>query len=456
VIIKPTIEWPVREVDKFAKETAEKIGEAGDEGGKKLEAALSDRLKKMSLDDALGAFGKAKDIFDKTAVSLFGMNEEMAKSISDGADLAIKGAELGKTFGIWGAVIGGAAGALAQLAIELKKARAESEAFMGSVLGVGFMAKVAKAKVGVGQEAAAGVLGAFAGALKGVAATAGDYGKALSTIEGATKKAGGAARDAAADFAELNRQLGEAIRKNAALGIAAAGATNQGRQGERDLQLGALSGQNQGAQILGGFHDASFKQAQAVFEFTGRADTALETLRKSAGETALSILGSLGGSFASIAKSAGEASAQGVKGFKAWTQAAKAEAPAIKEALSGELIGLGFKLGAKSAEAFAAGRIPAGLLLAAGSATAFAGAARLGFAAGQAGAQAAAGGGGGAASSAGFSQSRDPGPTNLSTVNVTFQSTVPMTFDQQVEAARTIQGLLAVGAQGGPQLQGGR
>jgi hypothetical protein len=73
---------------------------------------LAERLAKLSTEDKIGAFGDLKDMFEQTATTLFGMNKQTAEAAVKVADLAEKGAMVGALAGPWGALAGGALGAL--------------------------------------------------------------------------------------------------------------------------------------------------------------------------------------------------------------------------------------------------------------------------------------------------------------------------------------------------------
>jgi hypothetical protein len=284
----------------------DELKKAGDDGGQKLEAALGDRLKKMNIQDALGAFGKAKEIFDATATSLFGMNEATAKAVSNTADLALKGGELGAMFGPWGAAIGAAGGAFAGLAIEIKKAREESEAFMGSVLGVGFMAKVAKAKVGLGQQkeqkdiaGASAALAALGGAFKGIAEATGSYGAGIAKATTATRSFGGAAGLAADELRRMNEEFSRApraLQDNIGKGLAAMGAANQGMQSAIDAQLAGTGAHAASFNRVLKEFDTSFKEAGIQAEnFSAPTLNALGMIQQGAKEAGIEIKSALGG-----------------------------------------------------------------------------------------------------------------------------------------------------------------
>jgi hypothetical protein len=83
---------------------------------------------KLSLQDKIGIFGDAKDVFEKAAGSLLGFNQAAIDSAVRIADVAEKGANIGAVFGPLPALILGGVGALLEYFGESKRISAESEA----------------------------------------------------------------------------------------------------------------------------------------------------------------------------------------------------------------------------------------------------------------------------------------------------------------------------------------
>jgi hypothetical protein len=115
---------PSRQMKEFAQETGgatraleglnERIEELTGHAKKSSQETegLAERLAKLSTEDKIGAFGDLKDMFEQTATTLFGMNKQTAEAAVKVADLAEKGAMVGALAGPWGALAGGALGAL--------------------------------------------------------------------------------------------------------------------------------------------------------------------------------------------------------------------------------------------------------------------------------------------------------------------------------------------------------
>jgi hypothetical protein len=79
---------------------------------KSAEKSLSSMLQLQKLESFAGKFGDIKDIVEKAGTAVFGLSQQTVKTTASMADLAQKGVSLGASFGPWGALIGGAAGAL--------------------------------------------------------------------------------------------------------------------------------------------------------------------------------------------------------------------------------------------------------------------------------------------------------------------------------------------------------
>jgi len=88
--------------------------------------ATEELLKMEQVDEAVGAMGDLKDIWEKMAGPVWGFNEAQVESVVLAGDLAEKGASLGKVFGAWGAVAGGVIGALIGWLIHANKEAQEA------------------------------------------------------------------------------------------------------------------------------------------------------------------------------------------------------------------------------------------------------------------------------------------------------------------------------------------
>lgn len=137
--IKPAIEKDgFKGLDESTERTYQKMRKIADEAehigeeAKKSTKALSGMFEMEKLEQVKGAFGDLKDIFDGTAVSLFGFSQESADAIVKAGDLAEKGFGVGAVFGPLGAVVGagvgGALGYFSSQAEEATKQAAELEA----------------------------------------------------------------------------------------------------------------------------------------------------------------------------------------------------------------------------------------------------------------------------------------------------------------------------------------
>lgn len=90
--------------------------------------ASSSMLDLEKLKTGIDAMDDLKDIFEKSAVALFGFSKETTDAVVLTADLAKKGAAVGESFGPMGALIGGAAGALIGYATASREAAAAAKA----------------------------------------------------------------------------------------------------------------------------------------------------------------------------------------------------------------------------------------------------------------------------------------------------------------------------------------
>ena len=148
------------EVDKFQKAAGAAGAAAGDAIAKGVEAgatrgaqslkqieAAAQRAAKAAerallvekVQQAVGALGALKGVWDGLAVSALGYSEEAAKAISATVDMGAKGAQLGSIFGPLGGIIGGVGGAIASTVgqmRELEQQAPETYAAVQQLLGV--------------------------------------------------------------------------------------------------------------------------------------------------------------------------------------------------------------------------------------------------------------------------------------------------------------------------------
>jgi hypothetical protein len=94
---------------------------------KRAADAAENISKKLSLEDKIGIFGDAKDIFEKAAGGLLGFNQASIDAAVRIGDVAEKGAMIGAVFGPLPALILGGMGALIGYFGESKRITAESE-----------------------------------------------------------------------------------------------------------------------------------------------------------------------------------------------------------------------------------------------------------------------------------------------------------------------------------------
>jgi hypothetical protein len=461
-----------KEIARFAESIARDMERAGDQGGKRLGEKLGDHL--------LDLQGKFKEVFTKELPGLVGdmgdavemlgknfglLNKEAAESLGNAAGLMEKFGQLGATLGgPFGAAAGVAVGGLIALRTEMVESEKAALKLRFALVAVGqkaladlpkFLeeqkkqqAEMEKAWAGM---TSAGGLARREGLSDGAKKLAEDFG----FLEKRTTGVGKAARETAADLKRLNAELSassRALSDNLQTTLGAMGAANEGRDSAIGAQTAAIAAQAKT------WNDAS----RAIADYTAAWGTLHVQARMVGGElTAIGedIAQALGGGvstgfgilFDNIA--AGKSAFDGLrKGMAAWVKdfSKMTGTKLILDGIANTLMGIASA--PFGGHLIATGALEIGTGLAMGGAGALI-ARRAGVGGGEDGAGGL-GAGSGASGSTGFGAARDPGPTTLPTVNVTFQSTVPPTFEEQVQIGRTLQGLLGAADQGGPQLQG--
>jgi hypothetical protein len=342
--------------DQVRRELPEDFRKGGDAAGKALNDKLSkhiddvsERLKKMSTSDLIGAFGDAKDIFEKTGTALFGLRQETTDAVVDVADLTEKGAMLGGAFGPWGALLGAAGGAAAGLAIEIKEAREETDKFLGSVLGLETKSKLFAAMLKLQQDedakkskAAADAIAALGGALGGIVDVAGGYGAAIGSIGEGTKGAGRSAREAAKDFEALNRELGEMMRSNMGASLAGMGDANTRRAAIEAEQQGALATHNELMRQAAEF-ELPFPEASAFNSELENSIVLLGGMRDAADDLGAALLDGIGNTAAEAFGVMFDNISEGEKLFAGMGQSLRKSTSDMLKSLGKELIADGTK-----------------------------------------------------------------------------------------------------------------